>query len=202
MGRKKIFVDPRQGERLHEALKDNRLSQTDIAYYLGVDASGISKYKRNENKLPPEKAAKIAVICNVRAEWLLCLDDLKRIEPPTDEEIAAALELDWEITYCAERLLRANGIDFSATLKHRPRITMEKIQAEDGNFTLPDGEKAILAERHKFDDDAPDAYYVIRDGKKYCEVSANRKNELIAALADAMQEAAKRHISSFIESLE
>lgn len=202
MGRKKIFVDPRQGERLHEALKDNRLSQTDIAYYLGVDASGISKYKRNENKLPPEKAVKIAGICNVRAEWLLCLDDLKRIEPPTEEDVAAALDLDWEITYCAERLLRANGIEFIPTFKREPRITIAKIQADDGNFTLDDGQKAILAEKHEFDDNAPDAYYLVRDRKKYCEVSARQMNALIGSLSDAMQNAAKHHITAFLESLE
>ena len=63
--------------RILELRKSNKLSQTDLARYVGCDQTAISKYDQEQRKIPPAVIAKLCTAFNCSADYLLGLSDIK-----------------------------------------------------------------------------------------------------------------------------
>ncbi|MBD7911636.1 MULTISPECIES: response regulator [Clostridium] len=71
----KFFKDQdTTGGRLKQLRKVNRLSQEDVAKYLGVQISSISQYESNLVLPPTQNILKLAKLFNVTTDFILCYE--------------------------------------------------------------------------------------------------------------------------------
>jgi len=63
--------------RILELRKSKKLSQSDLARYVGCDQTAISKYEQEQRKIPPAVIAKLCTAFNCSADYLLGLSDIK-----------------------------------------------------------------------------------------------------------------------------
>lgn len=77
MPERRVPVNPQQGERLRELMRENSLSQAKLAEIAGCSQQAISKYILCDRSLPYSVAAKLADVFNTRVEYLLCAADAR-----------------------------------------------------------------------------------------------------------------------------
>ncbi len=160
-------INPKQGARLREVLKENRITQGQLANnVLKTSQQAVSKYVNNERPLPWEYAEKIGEKYGVRPAWLIGFDDHKT-------ELDAAIEEDWESMCKAEELLSAIGFCFEMTddVKKVPR---EYISEDTG-------ERKVFIEE---DRDDISAYRIILGGREVGRCSIREYDRLIDAIVD------------------
>ena len=80
MPERRVPVNPQQGERLRELMRENYVSQRSLAEIAECSQQAISKYILCQRSLPFSVAKKLADKFGVRYEWLLCIESLK-VEP-------------------------------------------------------------------------------------------------------------------------
>ena len=81
--------------RIAELRKAAKLSQTDLAKFVGCYQTAISKYEQGQRRIPPEVLDKLCTAFDCSADYLLGRSDIKK--PPvaySDERINPVLRLD------------------------------------------------------------------------------------------------------------
>ncbi len=160
-------INPKQGERLREILKENRITQGQLANnVLKKTQQAVSKYVNNERPLPWEYAEKIGKKYGVRPAWLVGFDDQKT-------ELDAAFEEAWESSCKAEELLSAIGFCFEKTddVKKVPREYISK----------DTGETKVFFEEER---DDPSAYRIVLGGREVGRCSIREYDNLIDSIVD------------------
>ena len=69
-------------KKLKQAMKEQKLTQTELAKRIGSSPSSISQYISGANEPTAQKLEKIAAVLGVTAEWLT---ELEEVEVETDE---------------------------------------------------------------------------------------------------------------------
>ncbi|MDS0526329.1 response regulator [Clostridium sp. SHJSY1] len=68
------------GKRIKQLRKINRLSQEDVAKYLGVKISSVSQYESNLVLPPTQNILKLAKLFNVTTDFILCYElDIRKV---------------------------------------------------------------------------------------------------------------------------
>ena len=67
--------------RILELRKEQKLSQTDLAKFVGCSQRNISYYENNDRKIPPEVIAKLCSAFNVTSDYLLGFSDTNAKSP-------------------------------------------------------------------------------------------------------------------------
>lgn len=174
MGRPRATINPKQGIRLKYVLEECQLSQNDLAEKIHVGQQAISKYVTCKTQLPQDTAEAIAGVCNVRASWILGLDDWK-----TDDEIAGYFAgKEWDKEDAIEKLLATLGYQFRSTCNGRKIIQIE-INGEV---------KDVI----KWDNDEPSAYNIFYGPKIIAQCSPADKGALSDEIADFAEFKAKK----------
>lgn len=174
MGRPRATINPKQGIRLKYVLDECQLSQNDLAEKIHVGQQAVSKYVTCKTQLPQDTAEAIASVCNVRASWLLGLDDWK-----TDNEIVGYfIGKEWDREDAIEKLLDTLGYNFIATGKGRSTIHCEI-----------DGEMKDVCKVVK---DEPSAYNIFYDKKIIAQCSFADISALSDEIADFAEFKAKK----------
>ena len=81
--------------RIIELRKQSKLSQADLAKFVGCDQTAISKYEKGQRKLPPDVIDKLCTAFDCTADYLLGRSDIKK--PPvaySGERTKSVLRLD------------------------------------------------------------------------------------------------------------
>lgn len=85
------------GQKITKIRKEKKLSQVDVASYVGVSRDAISKYERDDNSPSIEMALKIAKVFDISVDYLLGegkhasfdketlkrLEDIENLDPNT-----------------------------------------------------------------------------------------------------------------------
>lgn len=74
---RRIPINPLQGERLRKLMRDNDMSQTDLAKIAGVSQQAISKYILCQHALSYRVAKNLADRFGVMVDWLMCFETEK-----------------------------------------------------------------------------------------------------------------------------
>ena len=90
MPRKKQLVNPKQGERLTELLRDSNISQEKLGEILGFQQQAISFFVTGKRALPQWAAEGIESRLGIRAAYILGLSDIK-----TQKEIEDLFDAGW-----------------------------------------------------------------------------------------------------------
>ena len=85
MARPKVYIDPRQGERLREVLREQNITQNALAQLVNSSRQSISRYVTCKDKLQDYIATAIADEYGYNPAWLLCIDDRKFITAEEDK---------------------------------------------------------------------------------------------------------------------
>lgn len=166
---RKPFVDPKQGERLLEVMKDNHLSQKKLGDAVYCSQQAISKYISCQRKLPVDTAERIGTEFRVRPEWLLCMDDWKQ---ESDEYYAAVIDRTWDADDKAKELLGAFGFCFKRT--GEVRIIPKQFFAEDGEVITVEVEDRM--DRN--------AYRILSGENEVGRCSISEYDSLMGSIAD------------------
>ena len=100
--------------RITDLRKSLKLSQADLARYVGCTQTTISKYELEQIKIPPDVLAKLCQAFDCSADYLLGLSDIKK--PPiaySDERPSATVKLDGsgaEASELFKRIQQANSL--------------------------------------------------------------------------------------------
>lgn len=204
MGRNRKVIDPRQAERLREALKEAGKSQRALAAFLGIDETAVSKYCRSTNPVPPDRAERIAEFCNVTPGWILCEDGAAKRMPDNKllPETEAAIDYTWDFDDMIEKLLDIMGLQFTRTGELKTEIRKELIKSEEGSFTDEDGDSALLADRVAFDTENRNAYRVLFHGEEIGSASIRDRERLIDALGSQIEKMAKESLRTFLKAVQ
>ena len=63
------------GQRLKELREQHNFSQTQVAEYLGIDQSNLSKMERGERKFKLSSLNKLCLLYNCSEDYILCRSD-------------------------------------------------------------------------------------------------------------------------------
>lgn len=167
-------IDPRQGERLQEIMRDNKLSQGKLGEVVYCTQQSISRYINCQRRLPRDLAERIGSEFHVRPEWLLGIDDWKLDD---DECLAAVIDRTWNTDDKAKELLGALGFYFERT--GEARIIQKQFFAEDG--------EAITAEVEDRMD--RNAYRILSGENKVGRCSISEYDSLVESIVDYAESA-------------
>lgn len=183
MGRKKKPpVNPLQGERLNEVMRENNLTQTQLGKIVGCEQQAISKYITLDVQIPADVAEIIGRKYNVRPSWLLCWDNWKTFDAEYAEYESYMVSKTWDSMEQSEELLRSLGISFQfGEVKQIPRWFISEDTGERREFMDDDR-------------DDPNAYSIIKDNCEVGRCSINERSKLIDAITDYAENEAKKLI--------
>lgn len=100
--------------RIFELRRNAKLSQADVAKFVGCGQTAISKYEKDQRRIPPDVLAKLCQAFDCSADYLLGLSDIKK--PPiaySDERPTATVKLDGpgaEVSELFKRIQQANSL--------------------------------------------------------------------------------------------
>ena len=91
--------------RILELRKEQKLSQTDLAKFVGCSQRNISYYENNDRKIPPEVIAKLCQAFNVTSDYLLGFSDTNAKSPAAQgSEAVIGTDFSVELNENAMRL--------------------------------------------------------------------------------------------------
>ena len=92
--------------RLKELRKEKKLTQKELADYLGINEKTISRWENGESNIKPEKAKKLADYFDVSVEYILGYDEfnfVKQIKVEALDNVIKSLETAHISLLCKRR---------------------------------------------------------------------------------------------------